>query len=158
MCLPLRDASVDVVLGFDIYEHLSSLDDALLETSRVLKPNGIVHAVIPCDGEPTTIVGWMHLRAPWLAQCRVRHTGHVIPLTFEQVKTAFCKQFEIIDVKFSLHFVSQIRDAFKWLVDCPLGIDTYNPRIRSHIGRLIWRIYGRVCGVVDVLGTRQSGP
>ena len=38
----LPDASIDVVLLYDVLHHLKSLDDVLMELRRVLKPDGIL--------------------------------------------------------------------------------------------------------------------
>jgi len=143
--IPLPDESVDAIFGFDIFEHVLDFESALREAWRVLRTGGLIHAAIPCDGSTTNLVGWMHRRCPRVAQYRVRYTGHVVPLTFEQVEQAFRDRFNVLDIKYSLHGLSQIRDSLKWLIEGPLGIDRYNPKFESRLGRMLWRIYQKGC-------------
>lgn len=52
--LPYEDAYFDRVLAIHVLEHLRNLPAALDEVRRVLKPNGRLVVVIPCEG------GWMY--------------------------------------------------------------------------------------------------
>lgn len=45
--LPLSDASVDVVVIFDVLEHLAQPREALLEIARVLRPQGLLLLSMP---------------------------------------------------------------------------------------------------------------
>jgi SAM-dependent methyltransferase len=48
--LPLEDASFDRALAIHVLEHLPNLPAAVAELHRVLKPDGKLVAVIPCEG------------------------------------------------------------------------------------------------------------
>jgi SAM-dependent methyltransferase len=48
--LPLQDASFDRALAIHVLEHLPDLPSAVAELRRVLKPEGRLVVVIPCEG------------------------------------------------------------------------------------------------------------
>ncbi|GAA5032554.1 hypothetical protein GCM10023258_31630 [Terrabacter aeriphilus] len=47
--LPLADASLDLVVAFDLLEHLHDDDAAVAEVRRVLKPTGTYLVAVPAD-------------------------------------------------------------------------------------------------------------
>ncbi len=47
--LPLADASLDLVVAFDLLEHLVDDDGAVAEVRRVLKPTGTYLVAVPAD-------------------------------------------------------------------------------------------------------------
>jgi SAM-dependent methyltransferase len=47
--LPLADASLDLVVAFDLLEHLQDDDAAVAEVRRVLKPTGTYLVAVPAD-------------------------------------------------------------------------------------------------------------
>lgn len=47
--LPLADASLDLVVAFDVLEHLDDDDACVREVARVLKPGGTFLVAVPCD-------------------------------------------------------------------------------------------------------------
>ena len=47
--LPLTDASLDLVVAFDLLEHLHDDDAAVAEVHRVLKPGGTYLVAVPAD-------------------------------------------------------------------------------------------------------------
>jgi SAM-dependent methyltransferase len=47
--LPLRDRSVDLVVAFDVLEHIDDDRAALIEVRRILKPGGWMFAAAPAD-------------------------------------------------------------------------------------------------------------
>jgi len=46
------DATFDRILSVHVLEHLRNLPAAVNEVRRLLKPDGVLDIVIPCDGEP----------------------------------------------------------------------------------------------------------
>lgn len=48
--LPFDDEEFDIVLAFNCLEHITDLDDYLLEIKRVLKPKGLLIGAIPNEG------------------------------------------------------------------------------------------------------------
>ncbi|HEX3004264.1 MAG TPA: class I SAM-dependent methyltransferase [Angustibacter sp.] len=47
--LPVADASLDLVVAFDVLEHLDDDDAAVREVRRVLRPGGRYLVAVPCD-------------------------------------------------------------------------------------------------------------
>jgi SAM-dependent methyltransferase len=47
--LPVADASLDLVVAFDVLEHLDDDDAAVREVFRVLRPGGHYVVAVPCD-------------------------------------------------------------------------------------------------------------
>lgn len=45
--MPYDDASFDAIVNRDVFEHVRSLEEALSECKRVLKPNGLMFSVFP---------------------------------------------------------------------------------------------------------------
>ena len=45
--LPFEDSSIDIIFGYDVYEHVEDLDKALAEADRVLKVDGILYISVP---------------------------------------------------------------------------------------------------------------
>jgi ubiquinone/menaquinone biosynthesis C-methylase UbiE len=55
--IPLADGSVDRVVALHVLEHLPDLPAALAEIRRVLKREGCLDVVIPCEGSPLYSLG-----------------------------------------------------------------------------------------------------
>src|SRR3990172_4281902 len=53
--LPYASASFQVVLAFDVLEHLADPSPAVAEIARVLQPGGIFHGLVPCEAQPFTL-------------------------------------------------------------------------------------------------------
>jgi SAM-dependent methyltransferase len=47
--LPVADGSVDLVVAFDVLEHIVEDDRAIAEMHRVVKPGGVILIAVPCD-------------------------------------------------------------------------------------------------------------
>src|SRR5206468_1175233 len=47
--IPLKDKSVDLIIASHILEHLPKLESDLKELKRILKKNGTLIVVLPCD-------------------------------------------------------------------------------------------------------------
>lgn len=74
--LPMSEESFDSVVFFDLLEHLPDSDAALSEFHRVLKPNGLLHGYVPCEGNPFTLY-WIIAKAGLGYRLTERHAGHI---------------------------------------------------------------------------------
>jgi SAM-dependent methyltransferase len=116
--LPVIGETFDVILGFDIFEHLPNMDTALAQVYRCLKSGGRFHCFIPCD-----INYWSLYRFLWkYVNFNLKETygGHIQKLTSE-------------DVLNSIHshgFIILKRDS---------------ATIYSDRSRMCWIIYGDTC-------------
>jgi SAM-dependent methyltransferase len=54
--LPYDDAYFDRIISIHVFEHLPNLPAAIREIRRLLKPNGLLSVVIPCEGGMLTKV------------------------------------------------------------------------------------------------------
>lgn len=50
--IPFEDSTFDRVLAIHVLEHLPDLPAAVREIRRVVKPDGVLSVVIPCEGGP----------------------------------------------------------------------------------------------------------
>ena len=57
--LPARDGEFDAVLLLDVLEHLDDPAGMLAEIRRVLVPGGVLHAHVPCEGDPRSLWRWL---------------------------------------------------------------------------------------------------
>ncbi len=64
--LPLRDASVDIAVATEVFEHMPELDKVIAEAARVLKPAGKIIVTFP--NEP------LRKKVYWLAKLFGVHT------------------------------------------------------------------------------------
>jgi SAM-dependent methyltransferase len=61
--LPLEDDSVDVVVSMGVLHHVPALTEVLLELGRVLRADGVIHAMVYNRNSI-----WAHLYVPYLRQ------------------------------------------------------------------------------------------
>jgi len=73
--LPFEDSFVDIIRACHILEHINNLKWFMEECYRILKPNGLMHIVVPC--------------VP--AQLAYQDPTHVRVFTDETIKKYFCK-------------------------------------------------------------------
>lgn len=104
--LPLRNGQLDVVVMFDVLEHLECPIDALSEAARVLRVGGLLHLAVPCEGSLFTFQGMLR-RLGWGAFERT--VGHVQAFSLEGIRSLLSAiDVTIEDVKWSGHLVSQV--------------------------------------------------
>jgi ubiquinone/menaquinone biosynthesis C-methylase UbiE len=106
--IPARDAEFDAVLLLDVLEHVAEPRAMLAEIRRVLVPGGVLHAHIPCEGDPRSLWRWLPARVDW----KRRFGGHVQRFRREEVLAAIEQTgFELLRVRGSLHLLGNVADV-----------------------------------------------
>lgn len=109
--LPYADASFDIVLIFDVLEHLKDSQAGLDEVARVLRPGGFLHVLVPCEGQPSTLY-----RFDSVAALKKRHGGHLQRFTHKEVLVQLGRAgFEVEKASYSMHPLGQVKDVFTYL-------------------------------------------
>lgn len=115
--LPYAAGSFDAVVLFDVLEHIPGDGPhwAISEAHRVLKPGGVFHSLVPCEGQPGTLF-WLLWKLNLAGDLKERHGDHVQRFTrdgiVEQIRRA---GFEIEHVRYSMHLVGQLKDILTYL-------------------------------------------
>lgn len=113
--LPFKDNSFDMVLVFDVFEHLYRADLGVQECWRVLAPGGLLHALVPCEGQPFTL-HWLMWRANVAADLKEKRVGHVQRFTHESAKALLQGNGFLVErVTYSMHPLGQIKDILMYL-------------------------------------------
>ena len=108
--LPYRDASFDSVLVFDVLEHLPDPRAGIRELWRVLAPGGLLHALVPCEGQPLTL-HWLMWKTDIGADLKVRRAGHVQRFTHRSLQRLLEQDgFRTRRMSYSMHPIGQIKD------------------------------------------------
>jgi SAM-dependent methyltransferase len=111
--MPYEDNSFDIALLFDVFEHVTDVGKAADEVARVLKPGGVFHCFVPCEGNPRTIFARLRgsKRLP-IHRWKRDHIGHIQVLTTGQMKNILERRgLKVIDTTFSFHLLGQIHDV-----------------------------------------------
>lgn len=109
--LPFADSSFEVVLLFEVLEHLEDPQGAVLEAGRVLKKGGIFHFTVPLEASLFTIHGW--IKKLFGINLMEKHAGHIQQFNFSDVKNLLLKGgFRIVDFRYSDHFTRQLASVF----------------------------------------------
>ncbi|MBI3977478.1 MAG: class I SAM-dependent methyltransferase [Chloroflexi bacterium] len=137
--LPYATAAFDAVLLFDVLEHLREPALGLAEIHRVLRPCGVFHALVPCEGQPCTL-HWLLWRLGVAADLKERHGEHVQRFTRAGVGRLLAEAgFQVERVEYSMHPAGQVRDVLVYLALEPwfrrLRLD--NPLYRV-VMRALW--------------------
>jgi SAM-dependent methyltransferase len=109
--LPARDAEFDAVLLLDVLEHLDDPAGMLAEIRRVLVPGGILHAHVPCEGDPRSPWRWLPGQRGAGAWKR-RFGGHVQRFRRRELLAQIeAAGFEILRERGSLHLIGGVADV-----------------------------------------------
>jgi len=107
--LPFPDDYFDAVVMIDVLEHIIDPIKALEEINRVLNPKGIFHLYFPCENEPYTFDSLLRSsRISALSNFTRDNFGHLHHLSQKEIKAAISRVFEIKDLTYSTHWVSQM--------------------------------------------------
>lgn len=116
LALPYADAAFDMVVVFDLLEHVPDVEQATAELARVLRPGGAVHAFVPCEAQPGTLFAWMLRGGPVpIHRWKRDHVGHIQQLTVVGVEALFARHgLRPTDRSFSFHALGQIHDMLDY--------------------------------------------
>lgn len=110
--VPAPDATYDIVLLFDLLEHVPNVDRCVAEIARILRPGGLFHGFVPLEAQPKTLFRALtnSARVP-IHRWKHDHVGHIQRLTTERVTRAFRAQgMEPADLSYSFHLIGQVHD------------------------------------------------
>jgi SAM-dependent methyltransferase len=110
--IPAADASYDIVLLFDLLEHVPDVGRCVAEIARVLKPGGLFHGFVPLEAQPKTLFRALtrSRRIP-IHQWKHDHVGHIQRLTTASVTQTFrAHGMEPTDLSYSFHLIGQVHD------------------------------------------------
>jgi len=138
--LTYEDNSFDIVLLFDVFEHVTDVGKAADEVARVLKPGGVFHCFVPCEGNKRTIFSLLrHSKLVPIHRWKRDHIGHIQILTTGQMRRILEKRsLKVTDTTFSFHILGQIHDVFDYWRREVLSRD-YVPGWQKAIVKLISR-------------------
>jgi ubiquinone/menaquinone biosynthesis C-methylase UbiE len=111
--LPYEDKSFDIVLLFDVFEHVTDVSKAASEVARLLKPGAVFHCFVPCEGNRRTIFALLrHSKLMPIHRWKRDHIGHIQILTTRQVKHILSRVgLHVTNTTFSFHILGQIHDV-----------------------------------------------
>jgi SAM-dependent methyltransferase len=111
--LPYEDSSFDIVLLFDVFEHVTDVGKAADEVARVLKPRGVFHCFVPCEGNRRTIFSLLrNSKEVPIHRWKRDHIGHIQILTTRQMTRILNERgLRVTDTTFSFHILGQIHDV-----------------------------------------------
>lgn len=114
--LPYEDNSFDIVLLFDVFEHVTDVGKAADEVARVLKPGGVFHCFVPCEGNRKTIFSVLrHNKQIPIHRWKRDHIGHIQILTTRSMQGILNRRgLHVTDTSFSFHVLGQIHDVFDY--------------------------------------------
>jgi SAM-dependent methyltransferase len=113
LALPYADGSFDVVVLFDVFEHVTDVGKAADEVARVLRPGGVFHCFVPCEGNRRTIFSLLRRskRLP-IHRWKRDHIGHIQVLTTGQMKNTLTRRgLQVSGTTFSFHLLGQVHDV-----------------------------------------------
>jgi len=109
LALPYATATFDALLFFDLLEHLSRPEVALAEFARVVRPGGLLHGYVPCEGQRPTLHAMM---GRWVHRWTARHAGHVQHFRHaEVVDWVGAAGFRVGQTEYSYHLLGQALDV-----------------------------------------------
>jgi ubiquinone/menaquinone biosynthesis C-methylase UbiE len=111
--LPYEDNSFDIVVLFDVFEHVTDVGKAADEVARVLRPGGVFHCFVPCEGNRRTIFSVLrNSKTLPIHRWKRDHIGHIQILTTGQMKNILERRgLKVTDTTFSFHILGQIHDV-----------------------------------------------
>jgi ubiquinone/menaquinone biosynthesis C-methylase UbiE len=111
--LPYESSRFDIVVLFDVFEHVTDVGKAADEVARVLKPGGVFHCFVPCEGNRRTLFSVLRnsKRLP-IHRWKRDHIGHIQVLTTGSMKNILERRgLMVTNTTFSFHVLGQVHDV-----------------------------------------------
>lgn len=111
--LPYESDTFDIVVLFDVFEHVTDVGRAADEVARVLKPGGVFHCFVPCEGNRRTIFAMLrNSKLIPIHRWKRDHIGHIQVLTTGQMKNILERRgLHVSGATYSFHILGQIHDV-----------------------------------------------
>jgi 2-polyprenyl-3-methyl-5-hydroxy-6-metoxy-1,4-benzoquinol methylase len=107
--LPYDDASVDVVLVIDVFEHVERPEVMLSEIARILRPTGTLVAFVPMEGKR---ISWYSAFRRILGKDLYKRTkGHVQAFRHDEFDRMLGVEFVVRERRYIYHLLGQLMDA-----------------------------------------------
>jgi SAM-dependent methyltransferase len=107
--IPAPDASVDVVLLFDVLEHVPDPGDLLSDAKRVLRPDGVLVAFVPIEGE--TFSAYTLYKLLLGKDTYVDTKEHIQAFSHRALGDLVKKRFSLEDWTYAYHAFGHVMDA-----------------------------------------------
>jgi SAM-dependent methyltransferase len=105
--LPLASDSCDVVISFDVLEHVASLDRSLKEIWRVLRPGGAFIGFVPAEGGIGAHALFRLLDHDIYLHTKDHHRAYTCGELVQRFKSAF----RVVRLGYSYHLIGATLDA-----------------------------------------------
>ncbi len=107
--LPFDDGELDVVLVFDVLEHVPEPEVTLREAARVLAPGGRFVAFVPVEGEALSF--YEAYRKLLGRDTYAATKEHIQAFTHDALRTMIARHFAVREVRYAYHPLGQLMDA-----------------------------------------------
>jgi ubiquinone/menaquinone biosynthesis C-methylase UbiE len=114
--LPYEDETFDAVVFFDVLEHVEQPGLFMQEARRVLVPNGLLYAFVPCEGDVVSL--WHLLEIVHLKKNITKlYAGHIQYFSRASLKNLFRSAgFSVLKVRYSEHILGQLIGVLSFLL------------------------------------------
>lgn len=115
--LPYQNDYFDLCASFNVLEHVEDVQANIREIFRILRPGGIFHLCVPCEGEPFSM-NWFYSKTGLGKSFTYKNWGHIQPeLTHREMKKILeSSGFEIEKINYSLHLPVDFWNLFLYFL------------------------------------------
>lgn len=115
--LPYEDNFFNLCASFNVLEHVNDIEKNVKEIYRILKPGGVFHVCIPCEGEFLSM-NWFYFKTGFGKNFTFKNWGHIQPhLTHQKmIKILESAGFEIKKINYSLHLPIDFWNLFLYFL------------------------------------------